>query len=144
MELLTTLIDWYQPLPQKEKAMLLFAFFTALFIIYKLARSEEVDESGRVVVKFHSPLSWPERFSAQVKKNRAGYSEGNKKFLSFLWKGSAILHAIPPFLMSILLFTVAYVKFGEDNFWLVLGAAIICLLLFIWLLPRQKDNPWDQ
>ena len=93
-------------------------------------------------MKYHSPSAWPKRFSAQIGKNRAGYSDGSKKFLSFLWKGSKILYSLPPLLMSLILFFMAYVKFGEENFWFILGGACLCLLLFFWFLPKNNENPF--
>ncbi len=145
MEIVTTLLDWYHALDQKEKIFYIFAFFAWIFLIYKLARSEDVDESGRVVVTYHSPFTWLKRFNDQVAKNRAGYSDNQKGLLSKLWVGGKLLRSLLASILSLLLFTMAYFIRGTgEYFWYVITTAMFFLFIFISQLrsARSNDNPF--
>ncbi len=145
MEIITTLIDWYHSLGQKEKIFFMIALFAWIYLFYKLARSEDVDESGRVVVTYHSPFTWLKRFNAQVAKNRAGYSGNQKSLLSKLWVGGKLLRSLLAFMLSLLLFTMAYFIRGTgEYFWYVIMAAIFFLFIFISQVRSagSNDNPF--
>ncbi len=144
MEIVTTLLDWYHALGQKEKIFLMIALCAWIFLLYKLARSEDIDESGRVVVTYHSPLIWLKRFNTQVAENRAGYSDKQKGFLSKMWISGRYLSSIPPFILSSILFLMAFLLYGEEYFWRVLIAAVFFLLVFIsqFRSARSDENPF--
>ena len=146
MEVLTTLLDWYQSLDQKEKIFYMLALFAWIFLLYKLARSEDVDESGRVVVTYHSPLTWLKRFNNQVAENRAGYSDKQRSFLSKMWAGGRFFSSIPPFILSLILFLMAYFTYGEENFWYVFIAAMVSVLIFIsqFRSAWSNENPFKE
>ena len=145
MEIVTTLLDWYQSFDQKEKILFMFALLAWIFLLYKLARSEDVDESsGRVVVTYHSPLTWLKRFNNQVAENRAGYSNKQRGFLSKMWIGGRLLSSLPPFILSSILFLMAYFSYVTENFWYVIIAAVVFLLIFISQIRSawSKENPF--
>ena len=146
MEIVTTILNWYNSLLQKEKVFIMIALFFGLILIYKLARSENVDESGRVLVTYHSPFTWQKRFNDQVAKNKAGYSDNQRNLLSKFWIGGRLLRSLLAFILSILLFAMAYYIRGIDYFWYVISAAIFFLLIFIMQFrsARSNDNPFKK
>ena len=145
MEIVTILFDWYNSLPQQGKIFTMIALLCWMFLLYKLARSEEVDESERVVVTYHSPFTWLKRFNAQVAKNRAGYSDNQKSLFSKLWVGGKLLRSLVASMLSLLLFTMAYfIRETGEYFWYVIMAAIFFLFIFISQVRSagSNDNPF--
>jgi len=62
------IIDWFHQLPLDIQAWLIQAFWIALpvlvvIIAWRLMRQASVTESGRVVVKWYAPKTWPNRFA---------------------------------------------------------------------------------
>jgi uncharacterized membrane protein len=146
MEIISSLLEWNQSLPQKEQYMILFALFCAVFLIYRLARSEDVNGTGRVIVKYHSPFTWLKRFNDQVADNRAGYSDKVQGLLSVLRVVGILLRSLFSLLLSLVLFAMAYFGKESDHFWYILIAAVFFLLYFIMQVrsARSNDNPFRQ
>lgn len=97
--------DWLAATSVLDIVLVVFIFI-ALHMVYKLARSVEVSSSGKVSVKYHSPLTWPARYIEQVTKHQANYTPKQRNILSGLYRGRNMMEALLAFLFGLLLFSM--------------------------------------
>lgn len=96
--------DWLDATSASDIVLLVFGLL-ALHLVYKLARSVEVSDGGKVIVKYHSPLTWPARYKQKIEKNRANYGPKQRKILSSLHRGKNKMDALLALLLGLLLFS---------------------------------------
>ena len=123
------------------------AFFIVLHLVYKLGRSTEVSESGKVSVRYHPPLTWPARYSEKIAGNRARYTVKQKRFLSAMYRGRNRLEAFAVFLLGFILTSAGvflFVMEPSSIFSKVTAGYLVAGLAFIavawWLLSMAKDD----
>lgn len=109
----TDLPDWLVDSHILEVSAVLLILLI-LYLMYKSARTVEVSDSGKVIVKYHSPLTWVSRARNNLAKNRANYSPKQKQFLSSMYRGRNFMEALLVLLLgSILTAAGAFLVYME-------------------------------
>ena len=122
-----------------------------LNLVYKLSRSVEVASNGKVIVKYHSPLTWPARFIDKVASDRANYSPKQRQVLASMYRGKNIMQAFSVLLLGLVLGGMgAFLVFMEPHSIFeryTAGLLIAGILLFVlsrWLYKtRDSGNPYQ-
>ena len=133
------------------EALIVLGVILALHMIYKLARSTEVSETGKVSVKYHSPLSWLARYNEKIFASRARYTPKQKRFLSKMYRGRNKFEAFAAFLFGLLLTSIgAFLVYMEPRSifekitagYLVAGAIVIAISWWLFSISGD-DDPFD-
>jgi hypothetical protein len=82
---------WFGKLPKDWKIWLTHYYWwivgsLLLIVIYKVARHESVAQSGKVEVKWYSPMQWLARFQQVKAENRDKLTEGTRSFVDKVYR----------------------------------------------------------
>ena len=139
--------DWLVPI-QVIDLLYFFIFVAVLFMIYKLARSEEVSESGEVRVKYHSPLTWPSRYAERIATERANYSPKQRNLMSVLHRGKNFLQGLLALMLGLVLFGMgAFLVYVEPQSifekstvaFIIIGLLVIAYSCWIFSTIKSDD-----
>jgi hypothetical protein len=106
------IVDWFHQLPLNVQAWLIQAFWIALPVLiviigWRLMRQDSVTESGRVVVKWYSPKTWPSRFAQLRDEGHAALPQGMQNLVQQVDKANEFAHKLHTWLLGGLLALLA-------------------------------------
>ncbi len=141
------LISYVAAISTNTKIAFVLLFLFILFFFFKLARSSTLNESGKVVVRYHSPLQWPRRYAEQLAQSRSTYSPKQKKVLSFLYRGKSVFEAFGCFLLGSILVGAGILLVTNDSLasqqffpWILVGSGCFFLVAAVWVYRSRSFN----
>jgi hypothetical protein len=73
-----------------------------LIVIYKVARQESLPQSGKVEVKWYSPVQWLARFQQIKAENREELPESTRKFLDKVYRVIELRHVVADYIYALI------------------------------------------
>ncbi len=106
------IVDWFHRLPQDIQAWLIQAFWIAVPVLvvivgWRLMRQDNVTESGRVVVNWFSPKTWPNRFKQLRDEGHAALPQGVQGLVQQVDNANRLAHKLHTLILGCLLVLLA-------------------------------------
>ena len=102
------IVNWFHQLPQDIQTGLIQAFWIAVPVLvaivgWRLMRQDDVTESGRVVVKWYSPKTWPNRFKQLRDEGHAALPKGVQSVMQKVDKANEFAYKLHTLILGWLL-----------------------------------------
>ena len=111
-----------------------------LYVIYRVARSENVSESGRVSTVWYKPSTWLSRFQAIREKNRQDAPVAIVNALDKARTGLQWANAFAFILFGLIFVMFGIVAWSGGTWWLVLSGLAFWLVSFLMIKSLRKNK----
>ena len=111
-----------------------------LYVIYRVARSEDVSESGRVSTVWYRPSTWLARFESIKEQNRQNASVGIVSALDKARTGLQWANAFVLILFGLICVVFGIVAWSGGTWWLVLSGLAFWLVSFLMIKSLRKKK----
>lgn len=138
---LSTLIrDYFDGFPEPTRSYLYQGLYwlgalSVLFVIYRVARSENIHEAGKVAAVWYKPSMWFARFNAIKEQNRQQAPEMVLSLLEKFRYWSRWLSVFMLILLGLAWLAVGLVGWNANGWWIVLLG--ICFLIASFLMVKK-------
>jgi hypothetical protein len=128
------------PEPLKSYAYNVFyalSIFSLAYILYRVARSEQVTESGKIQVAWYKPGTWPSRYIAIKALNQAEAPKGFVEGVEFLRKWLQNITASFLLVLGVFCAGIA-ILLGVVKLWQFLLAGLVLIVIGVFSLMKKK------